>query len=213
MRSATVSALDVMRTFSIHRTVHVAALLLVVGVAVGGCARLGIGPEPDPSEVVVLPGSMVFMPVADARSDPYTHGEVRGYAREAAGRVLTKKGYALVPHHVIDGVESPPLADISDMSGTELAALGPDEAEWLLFVFVTKVLEGYDGAGETYQVGVGGIVVNREDGSILWQSSGSGRSTKRGGLLRLLPPTPVEYNAVYDAMQALFVYIPRAGAS
>lgn len=202
-----------MRGFSIHRVAHVAVWMLVAVATATGCARLGIQPDPDPSEVVTLPDSMVLMPVADARPDPYTHGEVRHYAREAAGKVLTKKGYVIVPHHVLEGAEPPPIAGIREMTGPELAALGPEEAEWLLFVSVTKVSQGYDAGGDAFQIGVTGIVVNREDGSVLWRSAGSGRSSKRGGLLRLLPPTPPEYNAVYDAMRSLFAYIPSAGTS
>jgi hypothetical protein len=202
-----------MRRFRTCRAAGIVALTLVAGVTAAGCARLGIQPDPDPSEVVTLPDSMVLMPVADARSNPYTHGEVRHYVREAAGKVLTKKGYVIVPHHVLEGAERPPLDGIGDMTGPELAALGPDEAQWLLFVSVTKVSEGYDSAGEAFHIGVAGIVVNREDGSILWRSAGSGQASKRGGLLRLLPPTPPERNAVYDAMQSLFAYVPSAGAS
>jgi hypothetical protein len=187
--------------------------MLVVGVIAAGCARLGIQPEPDPSQVVTLPDSMVLMPVADARPDPYSHGEIRHYAREAAGKVLAGKGYVVVPHHVLEGVERPPLAGIGDLTGPELAALGPEDAQWLLFISVTKVSEGYDSAGEAFQIGVAGMVVNREDGSILWRSAGTGHASKRGGLLRLFPPTPPEYNAVQDAMKSLFAYIPEAGTS
>ena len=91
---------------------------------------------------------------------------------------------SLLLYHVLEGAERPPLDGIGDMTGPELAALGPDEAQWLLFVSVTKVSEGYDSAGEAFHIGVAGIVVNREDGSILWRSAGSGQASKRGGLLK-----------------------------
>jgi hypothetical protein len=195
------------------RYLTIAIVATCLSVLSTGCARLGIQPPPDPSEVVALPESMVLMPVADDRAEPYSHGEVRNYVREAAGKVLAKKGYVVVPYQALEGVDSSPVQGIVNLTGDELAALGPEGAEWLLFVSVTKIVEGYDSSGPALDIGVTGIVVNRNDGTVLWRSAGSSRSSKRGGLLRLLPPTPAGYNSAYDALQALFAYIPKAGAS
>ena len=195
------------------KTMTRATIAIACAAALGACARFGIQPPPEPGDVVRLPSEMILMPVADAREDPYTHGDVRRYVKEMTGDVLGKKGYVVLAHDVIGGGARPPLGGIADMTASELAQLGPDGSRWLLFVSINRIASGYDAGGEELQVFLSGLVVDKADGTVLWQSAGSGRASRRGGFLRLIPPTPPEYNAVYDAVKTLFDYVPRAETS
>jgi hypothetical protein len=165
----------------------------------------------DEAAAPTLPSDLVLMPVADARESQFEDVELSRYVRDAAVRVLKRKGYTALPR---DEMEKEGLAaprNPQDMAAHELAALAPPGVDNLLFLAVTEVRRGYDFGGEQYDVTLSGVVVDARMKTILWRDTGSGR-TSLGGFLRIFAPSSPAYDAIYEALQNLFRDVPKRKA-
>jgi hypothetical protein len=156
----------------------------------------------------LLPVDLVLMPIGDERPDRFKDVELSRYVRDAAIRVLARKGYQAVPRDELEreGLAAP--RDLDEMSGADLAALGPDDADGLLFLSITRANRGYTFGGEDYSIVLTGMVVHPAARSIIWRDSGSG-NTSLGGFLRIFAPRSPAYDAIYEALQDLFRDVPR----
>ena len=182
---------------------------LVVALLLSACSaeKRSVADAPPPS----IPTELVLMPVADAREANFEDVEISRYVRDAAIRVLGRKGYTAMPRDELDkeGLAAP--RDPASMAASELAALAPPGADHLLFLVVTRVREGYDFGGPEYDVSLSGLVVDASSKTVVWRGSGSGR-TSLGGFLRIFAPSSPAYDAIYEALQHLFRDVPKRRA-
>jgi hypothetical protein len=176
-------------------------LLLVASCSAGRDGASKDAPPP-------LPMDLVLMPIGDERPDRFEDVELSRYVRDAAIRVLARKGYQAVPRDEVarEGLAAP--RDLDRMSGTDLAALGPAGAEGLLFLAITRADHGYNFGGEDYTVTLSGVVVRPDARRVVWRDSGSG-NTNLGGFLRIFSPRSPAYDAIYEALQNLFRDVPK----
>jgi hypothetical protein len=151
------------------------------------------------------------MPVGDERESRFEDVELSRYVRDAAVRVLGRKGYTALPRDEIEKKGLPAPRDIDHMAASDLAALAPPGADGLLFLTLTRVRREYGYGGAQYDVTLSGIVVSPNTRTIVWRGSGSGR-TSLGGFLRVLSPSSPAYDAIYEALQHLFRDIPKRRA-
>lgn len=165
----------------------------------------------DSASALLLPASLVLMPVGDERDARFEDVELSRYVRDAAVRVLGRKGYTALPRDEIEKEGLPAPRHIDDMTASDLAALAPPGAEGLLFLTVTRVRREYGYGGEQYDVSLSGILVSPITQTIVWRGSGSGR-TSLGGFLRVLSPSSPAYDAIYEALQHLFRDVPKRRA-
>jgi hypothetical protein len=182
---------------------------LVTSLAMSACAPRQSGTSgADGEQTLNLPGSLVLMPVGDARDDRFEDVELSRYVRDAAIRVLGRKGYAAMPRDEIEKEGLSALRKPDDMTASELAALAPPGAEALVFLSVTRVRREYGYGGPQYDVTLSGTIVSPSTQTIIWRGTGSGR-TSLGGFLRMLSPSSPAYDAIYEALQHLFRDVPK----
>jgi hypothetical protein len=75
---------------------------LVTSLAMSACAPRQSGSTgADGEQALDLPASLVLMPVGDARDDRFEDVEFSRYVRDAAVRVLGRKGYSAIPRDEI----------------------------------------------------------------------------------------------------------------
>jgi len=192
------------------RTARVVILAsLVVALAMSACAPRQKGSSgADGEQALDLPASLVLMPIGDAREDRFADVELSRYVRDAAVRVLGRKGYAAMPRDEIEkeGLVAPRKPD--EMTASELAALAPPGAEALVFLSIARARREYGYGGPQYDITLSGIIVSPRTQAIVWRGSGSGR-TSLGGFLRILSPSSPAYDAIYEALQHLFRDVPK----
>jgi hypothetical protein len=184
--------------------------VLLVMAIVGGCAT-GTERAPSGEPGLVLPAELVIMPVGDDRDPRENAVDVTREVRNAASRILAKRGYVALARDEIAPGAVPAPRNLSAAQGRDLAPLGPRDSGALVFVAVTGVEEGYDYGGDNYVVKVVGVVVDPVTSRILWKSTGFGR-TSLGGFMRIFAPQSSSYDAVYDAVKNLFRTLPRRDA-
>jgi len=158
-----------------------------------------------------LPAELVLMPISDERAQRFEDVEVSRYVRDAAVRVLARKGYAAVPRDEIAGRGLAAPQNLEEMTASDLAALAPKGADGLLFLSLTRVDRGYTYGGDDYAVSVSGVVVDADTRTIVWRGSGSGR-TSLGGFFHVFSPRSPAYDAVYSALKNLFRTVPKRRA-
>ena len=184
------------------------ALTVLAALLLAGCAA-GNGAKEQAAEAApLLPVDLVLMPVGDERADRFEDVELNRYVREAAIRVLARKGYQAIPRDAVAHEGQAAARALDEMTGTELAALGPDGASALLFLAITRAEHSYTYGGDDYTVTLSGVVVTPSTRSIVWRDSGSGR-TSLGGFLRIFSPRSPAYDAIYQALQHLFHDVPK----
>ena len=156
----------------------------------------------------LLPVDLVLMPIGDERADRFEDVEHSRYVRDAAIRVLARKGYQVVPRDELAREGLAAARDLDEMSGAELASLGPANADGLLFLEITRADRGYTFGGEDYSVTLSGVVVSADARSVVWRDRGQG-NTSLGGFLRIFSPRSPAYDAIYQALQNLFRDVPK----
>jgi hypothetical protein len=182
---------------------------LVASLLVSACASRQTGSSgADGEQVLTLPASLVLMPVGDERDARFEDVELSRYVRDAAVRVLGRKGYTALPRDEIEKGGLPAPRHIESMEPGELAALAPPGAEGLLFLSLTRARREYGYGGPQYDVTLSGLIVSPNTKTIIWRGSGSGR-TSLGGFLRILSPSSPAYDAIYEALQHLFRDVPK----
>ena len=182
--------------------------LVVAALALLLVASCSAGKDVSKDAPPLLPIDLVLMPIGDERPDRFQDVELSRYVRDAAVRVLARKGYQAVPRDELarKGIAAP--RDLDQMSGADLAALGPDGADGLLFLAITRADHSYTFGGEDYAVTLSGVVVQPDARRIVWRDSGSG-NTSLGGFLRIFSPRSPAYDAIYQALQNLFRDVPK----
>ena len=192
------------------RTVLAVALAaLVSSLVISACASRQTGSGAvDGAPELILPASLVLMPVGDEREARFEDVELSRYVRDAAVRVLGRKGYTALPRDEIEKQGLPAPRDIDHMVVSDLAALAPPGADGLLFLTLKRVRREYGYGGEQYDVTLSGIIVSPKTRTVVWRGSGSGR-TSLGGFLRVLSPSSPAYDAIYEALQHLFRDVPK----
>jgi hypothetical protein len=190
-----------------RRLVALIGVVVATLVAGGGCASRRAAAYADPALGQTLTEQIVLMPIVDQRAERFDPFDVARDVRVAAPRVLAKKGYTAVAAASLDGAGRPPFEGFESLSARELAALGPEGGETLLFLGVTEVRHTYGGGGDEYRVRVTGTLVDKRSQRVLWRDSGSG-TTNFGGLLSVMTPEGSRHDAVYEALTRLLRTVP-----
>jgi hypothetical protein len=178
-----------------------------LAVLVSACGARREANFADAALVDVTTDELILMPIVDQRENRLDKFEVGRYVRTATDKVLTKKGYTVLSSRHLDGSERPPFEGIDGMSARELANLGPDGSELLLFIVVRDVTHAYDALGEEYHVRLSGLLVDRSEERVLWRDKSSG-DTNFFGFMSLLTLPGSQYDAVYEALMNLFRTVP-----
>jgi len=148
-----------------------------------------------------------LMPIVDVRTDPFDNVAMMQHLRDISVRVLDDKGYTAVP--VVLSKDSPAVTsgELARMSDAELAARAPQEARYIVVVYLEDVKTDVDELGETTRVRLGGRLIDVAAAHLLWRDFAYGESDL-GGLLTVLSGPATSYEAAYDSVRALFATLP-----
>jgi hypothetical protein len=193
------------------KAVVVALTITALAFALSGCAGGSRAVADRERSAVVLPASMVLMPVGDERVPSPLDVDPTRDVRTVTLRILGKKGYSVAPRDEIAGGGVAAPASLVGVDGEQLAALGPSDAGALLFISITEVERSYDYSGESFLIELSAVIVDPRSRQIVWRSTGRGR-TSLSGFMRIFTPQSRTYDAVYDAVRSLFSTVPKRGA-
>jgi hypothetical protein len=150
---------------------------------------------------------ITLMPVIDVRPDPFAYVRIVSQARSAGERILSGKGFTVVSEILSTPGKQYGSSELAAMSDAELATLGPEERENLLFIYVEKLEYGYGEGAAGSRVTVSAVLISRSEKQAIWRDRAVGDSSLEG-LLTVLSGASTEYQAVYQALRALFSTMP-----
>jgi len=184
-------------------------LMLVVCTTVVGCIPrrdpIYIGPELSAENLQIE--SIAFMPVIDVRPDPFTYVEISTQTRRVGTRILSRKGYEVIPEVLSTPDRKYTAGELAGMNEEELATLGSPERQTLLFVYVEGLEQGVDERGEGSRVTLSAVLIEKAGGRAIWRDRAVGDSNMTG-LLTVLTGPSTEYEAVWAAVRMLFATLP-----
>ena len=191
-----------------NRGLVLASVAVGLSVVLGGCAGRDVDAGTGAPPALVLPTELILMPITDERPPKPDAVDISRDVRNAAVRLLGKRGYVATPRDELEkeGVAAPPT--LHGATGADLAKLAPPNAGPLVFVAVDRVDEGYGYGGEEYHVVISSVIVDAKSSQIVWRGTGTG-STSLGGFLRIFSPQSTTYDAVYEAVRDLFRHLPK----
>ena len=174
---------------SILKTLSVTVTLcMLVGVA--ACSSRTPTSATIWEDSALLGGTIVLMPLDDARADRGENVGVLGEVQDATLRHLRGKGYTVVVPSQ-DGVYAP-----------------VSEGSPRLFVALESLTHDYNFLGDKFTIHLTGQLLDGHTNDVLWRDEGRGETTL-GGFFGLIDPRSSRYDAVQQCLRDLFQAIPK----
>jgi hypothetical protein len=150
---------------------------------ISGCAtktpKIPIFWDPGFAEMSVK--SITIMPIVDRRADKSFELDAEDIIDEAKS-VLEKKGYAVKVADSFKPGETISNEGILEMESAELASLGAQDAQYLLYVYIEDAVSSYKVMAHTFKIEATASLLSKERKSEIWRDKGLGQAGQ-GGLI------------------------------
>jgi hypothetical protein len=163
----------------------------------------------DPNLANMQFDNVTLLPVVDRRVDKSYELNLEGSIGDRVAKRLNKKGYAVDrPGAFSDTIQITP-EEIAEMEPYELSTLGGGNSEYLFISYLDDA-SSKTALGYTFKMEATGILINRQNGAMLWKDKGIG-SQGQGGMLGCMMSGVVKgeaMDACIDRMMATFPESP-----
>lgn len=180
-------------------------LLLFV---LAGCApslKQGIYLSPDFQKSTIT--ELEILPAVDSRIDKKIEVDFQKKIREAAAKILKKKGYKVQMSDDIGDVGQIKDEDLKAADSQWIKRLGPAGSRYVMVLCLidvtTKLTFGSTGNAE-----LAGYLYDKEAGIIIWRDKGIGRAGQ-GGLIGMAVKGSMGNEAILASLKNLFASIPK----
>lgn len=203
-----------MKRFTLVAALATFALAATLSSCRSGRVPLALDPALRPMEI----GTIVVLPVLDARPDPLEQVRVAAHAQEATVRLLRERGYLAIgadqwrqaPEELIDpraeGQGTPDLLDPRTVTAEQLLPLAPADADWFVFVRVERLEPNYD-SNQVWDARLAAAMVDRRKQQVVWRDVATA-SGNWSGALTFLGRGSVQYDAVQSASRVMLQSLP-----
>jgi len=144
------------------------------------------------------------------------YGKLDDYIYKALLRKLAMKGYVLDRPRGWSMPADWSVERLKPLTPQELAALAPETASYLAFLFVEHVESSYEVVHSSGNATVSAMILHRDTGTVVWRRGGEGEFSEH--ILQIFNPlsgpvgmllTPDKHAAIEDAFGKLFADLPE----
>lgn len=151
--------------------------------------------------------TIYVLPTVDLRVDRSTSIDVDSDIRKPFSGKLRDKGYEIQLLNDFGGSEDITGAAVAEMSADELYALGPQQSQSVLLVYLNDASSKYVVMGYTYKVEATGLLLDKQRKTVLWKDKGVG-SSGQGGLISGLMAPLVKSEALSSVVNSMAMSFP-----
>jgi hypothetical protein len=151
-----------------------------MALSLGGCAPKRVPLEMDSRFADV--SKIALLPVVDARRERSEKVDLIGDVLKPVEEDLRKKGYNVVSLSAFSENTDVSADEVAEMEPSEIATLGPADAQALMLVSLNDAFSRYVVMAYTFKAEVEGVIVDKSSGRVLWKDKGV-VSGGQGGLV------------------------------
>jgi hypothetical protein len=149
---------------------------------------------------------VVVLPVIDARPARLEQVQIARNVEDATVRRLRERGYFTLTADNFRQKPAGPL-DLHVAGPDQLVPLAPEDSKYFMLIQVERLEPGTDPENMTYDAKVGGVLVDRSQGRVVWRDFATA-SSSLSGVLTVFSRGSRQYEAAVNASRALVDSLP-----
>lgn len=151
--------------------------------------------------------AVTLLPIVDRRADKSYNLDLESSIGKRVEKNIKKKGYSVIRQTTFSDTLQVTNEEIAEMEPYELQALGTENTEYMLIVYLDDAL-GKTGFGYTFKIEATALLINKQTGAMLWKDKGIG-SQGQAGLAGCLMSGATKAGAMDECVKNILSSFPK----
>ena len=168
----------------------------------------------DIDTITILPIAFPAGQTEEDRAERFEglYGKLDDYIYKALLRKLAMRGYVLDRPRAWSPPGDWSVETLKPLAPKELAALAPDTASYVAFLFIERLESSNQGVSSSANATVSVMILHKASGTLVWRRGGEGEFSEH--LLQIFAPvgmllTPDKHAAIETAFSKIFADLPE----